>query len=329
MSRFANSSLSNQAFTRAMRGARRCRALQLLILAVGLLFQLTPARAEAPAPAEQAENAEAPTTSPPEWQTGPKKVSLGHDIEVNLPDGYAYLPPGPASKLLEKNGSFHNENLLGLITSNDPKEEWFVVTRFEDSGFVKDDEKIDADELLSDLRDGAEEANKERKERGFDALTVEGWSEPPRYDSAKHQLVWALIVSHAEGKSVNFNTRVLGRRGYVSLNLVTDPALLSQYRARAATLLSATQFGSGARYEDFNEKTDKVAEYGLAGLVLAGAGLGAAKMVKLGLLAKFSKVIIGALIAGKKLIVAGLIALGALLKRFFGGRRDKAEGEAT
>lgn len=128
---------------------------------------------------------------------------------------------------------------------------------------------------------------------------------------------------------VNLNTRVLGRKGYVSLNLVTDPAKLGEYRANAQTLLGHTQFNAGARYEDFNEKTDKVAEYGLAGLVLAGAGLGAAKLVKLGLLAKFSKVIIAALIAGKKAIVVALVALGALLKKVFSGRKREGEGEAT
>jgi uncharacterized membrane-anchored protein len=214
--------------------------------------------------------------------------------------------------------------VLGLIASTDPKAEWFAVLRFEDSGFIKDDEKIDADELLSALKDGAKEGNEERQKRGFKPLTVEGWSEAPRYEPAQHHLVWALIVSDPDGKSVNLNTRILGRKGYVSLNLVTDPGKLAEYRGNAQTLLAHTSFNAGARYQDFNEKTDKVAEYGLAGLVLAGAGLGAAKLVKLGLLAKFSKVIFAALIAGKKLIVAAAIAVGAFLKKVFSGRDQAA-----
>ena len=62
-------------------------------------------------------------------------------------------------------------------------------------------------------------------------------------------------------------------------------------------------------------------------MVLAGAGLGAAKLVKLGLLAKFSKVIIGLLIAGKKFVVIALVALGAFLKKVFSARRAAAQGE--
>ena len=37
------------------------------------------------------------------------------------------------------------------------------------------------------------------------------------------------------------------------------------------------QFDEGARYADFNASTDKTAEYGLAGLVAAGAGLAVAE----------------------------------------------------
>ncbi len=99
---------------------------------------------------------------------------------------------------------------------------------------------------------------------------------------------------------------------------------LTEFKPHATALLGTTAFAQGARYEDFDAKNDKVAEYGLAGLVMAGAGLGAAKLVKLGLLAKFSKVILAALIAGKKFIVIGLIALGAAVKKFFGAKKQPA-----
>jgi hypothetical protein len=49
-------------------------------------------------------------------------------------------------------------------------------------------------------------------------------------------------------------------------------------------------------------------------LVLGGAGLGLAKAAKLGVLAKFGQVLIGLLIAGKKFIVVGAIALFAVIK---------------
>lgn len=261
-----------------------------------------------------------------QWEPGPKQVALGNEVTVGLPAGYAFLPPAPSKKLLELNGSFENEGVLGLFASTDPNENWFVVSSFDDSGFIKDDEELDGEEILSELRDGLDAANEERQERGFKPLALDGWAEPPRYDKSQHQLVWALIVSDADGKSVNLNTRILGRRGYVSLNLVTDPNTLAADRRHATTLLSVTKFDNGARYEDFNEDSDKVAEYGLAGLVMAGAGLGAAKFVKLGLLAKFSKVILAAVIAGKKFIILGAAAVFALLRKFIGGKKAEPPG---
>jgi uncharacterized membrane-anchored protein len=276
-------------------------------------------------PVERAAGAPAPAPSaapraPLPWKFGPAQVDLGHDLSLALPADAQFLAPPDAGRVLEKLGSFHHDDLLGLVASQ-ADEDWFVTLRYEDEGYIKDDEAIDANELLSTIREGVTESNDERVQKGFKALKVDGWSDPPRYDKARHHLVWALEVSDDDGKSVNFNTRVLGRRGYVSVNLVTAPGKLSEYKPRAAALLGATTFAAGARYEDFDGKTDKVAEYGLAGLVLGGAGLAAAKLVKVGLLAKFSNVILGALIAGKKAIAAALLAIVALLKRALSGRR--------
>jgi uncharacterized membrane-anchored protein len=298
---------------------------------IGALFFSEPSAAK-PAPSDTA--AAAPSAPAPEspadeergesaWQAGPAHIDLGHDVSVDLPGAYALLPKEPAAKALEANGSLYNENLLGIIAGADHSTEWFAVLRYDEEGYVKDDEKVDAAELLSSLKEGTETANEERKKRGFPALTIDGWEEPPGYDKAQHHLVWALLVSDPEGKSVNYNTRILGRRGFVSLNLVTDPTKLAMHKPHAATLLGGTKFSKGARYEDFNSSTDKVAEYGLAGLVMAGAGLGAAKLVKLGLLAKFWKVIVAALIAGKKLVVVAAVAVGAFLKRLFGAKKDE------
>ncbi len=51
--------------------------------------------------------------------------------------------------------------------------------------------------------------------------------------------------SDVDGKSVNFNTRILGRTAYASIDLVTDPALLEKFRGEAMTPLDATTFNAG------------------------------------------------------------------------------------
>jgi uncharacterized membrane-anchored protein len=269
----------------------------------------------APPPAQPVENMP--------WQAGPTKISLGHEIDLALPENYVFLGMPHADKLLRKFGSFHNEGLLGVVAAKDEKEDWFVVIDYDESGYVKDDEKIDADDLIKSFREGVKEMNPEREKQGFPGLVIDGWAELPRYEKAAHHVVWGILVSNTKNpnQSVNFNTRILGRRGYVSLNLVTDPKQLATYKERATTLLASTTFREGSRYENFNKSTDKVAEYGLVGLMLGG--LGVAKLAKIGFLAKFWKLI---LLGGKKIIlllVAAFAAIGAGIRKLFGlGPKD-------
>jgi uncharacterized membrane-anchored protein len=254
---------------------------------------------------------------------GPQKVDAGHDVEIDLPAEYLFLDAPQAKRFMEKLGNLWNDDLLGVITKQEAT--WLVTVRYTEDGYVKDDEaeKMDADEILGAIKEGTEEANKERVKRGFKGLDVRGWSEPPRYERAPHHLVWG-IKGHTEGDeddTVNFNTRVLGRKGFVSLNLIDGAKTIESSKPSVATLLAATSFKPGARYADFDGKTDKIAEYGLAALVAGGAGAAALKLVKVGLLAKFGTKLIAILIAAKKAIVLALIALAGLFKKLFGGRR--------
>lgn len=274
--------------------------------------------------AAEAAPADGQTQEPSPWQEGPKKLELGHDIALELPAEYDFLPMPQAGKLMESMGNLYNDNLLGLVAGRSEDSTWFITLRYDEEGYVKDDESVDGDELLEDMRESLPELNEQREQQGFPALTLDGWDEKPHYDKAKHQLVWCLRVSDKEGSSANYNTRVLGRKGHVSINLVTDPARVAADKPHAMALLAATRFTQGSRYEDFDASTDKVAEYGLAGLVAGGAGLGALKLVKLGLLAKMWKLILAVLIAGKKAVLIALLGLGAFLKRLF-SRGSSAE----
>ena len=86
----------------------------------------------------------------------------------------------------------------------------------------------------------------------------------------------------------------------------------------ARTLIAGFHFQSGQTYAEYR-KGDKVAEYGLTALVLGGGAVLAAKSGLFAVIAKFF---------GKflKLIIVGAIALGAVIKKFFGsvfgGRKD-------
>ena len=284
-----------------------------------------PAEGEAEAEADDAIKGDLaeppdPTVGLP-WQEGPKSIALGQGVQLALPSARRFLAQPDAGRLMEKFGNLHNEDLLGVVLPTTPDEDWLVTIRFDAEGFIKDDEKLDGKEILDAIREGEPAYNEERKKLGFPAIHADGWMEDPRYDKANHHVLWALIVSSERGTSVNLNTRLLGRKGYVSVNLITSRDELVRYRPIGAEMLRATTFDTGSRYEDFDSKTDKVAEYGLTGLVLGGAGVGLAKAVKIGFLAKFWKGLLALLIAGKKGLIALLAGLAAFAKKLFGGKK--------
>jgi uncharacterized membrane-anchored protein len=300
-----------------MRAGWKWIAAGLLLTPLMALADVAP-REEPRMAAEQEEDV--PPEFPPGVKPGPLTVDLGHQLSLDVPEEHVFLDKSVAAEFLEQNGSFYHDNLLGIVVSKAEGAPWFVVIRYQDEGYIKDDESLDAKEILDAIKEGQEQANEQRVQRGFKALRIGDWTEAPHYDREQHHLVWALSASTDDGTSVNYNTRVLGRRGFVSLNLVVDPENLEPSKPHVVKLLKNTTFNQGARYADFQEGTDKVAEYGLAGIVLGGAGLGAAKLVKVGLLAKAGKFLFAILIAGKKFIFIAVVGLLVLLKKLFGGK---------
>jgi uncharacterized membrane-anchored protein len=302
-------------------------ALQFVVVA-SLLAATAPAQARAKRPrAPEPKAAETEPAPPPRFhpRVGPAKLDLGHDLQLDLPAGMAFFDPKDGKTLLEENGSVVGDAFQGLVVQQDKS--WMVLISYQDEGYVKDDDAahFDEAEILSNIKEGTEEDNKTRVERGFKALVIDGWSEPPRYEKANHHLVWGVSVHDADGASVNFFTRMLGRRGYVALNLIDDPSKIAQSKGEALVLLSATSFTPGSRYQDFDGKKDKVAEYGLAALVAGGAGAAALKLAKIGLLAKFGGKILALLLAFKKGLILLLAGGAAFLRRAWSALRGRSK----
>jgi uncharacterized membrane-anchored protein len=194
--------------------------------------------------------------------------------------------------------------------------------RYEDAGYIKDDDARDwnADDLLKSYREGTEASNEERQKMGVPALEVLGWAEKPAYDAATHRLVWAMSsrvkgAAANEPQGVNYNTYMLGREGYFSLNLVTALADLPAHKPAAHSMLAALDFNEGKRYADFNSSTDRMAEYGLAALVVGVAAKKLGLIAAAGLFfAKFAKV-----------ILISLAVLGTGAAKIFKGRKARSE----
>jgi uncharacterized membrane-anchored protein len=227
---------------------------------------------------------------------GPTTVDLGNNLATLAVGADYYFVDAPnTKKLMEALGNPPTNGELGTII---PKSntDWFVVLEYEATGYVKDEQgaSLDADALLASIRKGTEHSNEKRKSMGHPAIQVVGWVEKPHYDTLNKRLVWAL-AGHADGADhdvVNFNTRVLGRHGLISVVLVTDGATFERDRAFVPDLIGGISFKPGKRYEEYVKGTDKVAEYGLAALVAGGAGVAVVKAAQAGLLARFWKVIV-------------------------------------
>ena len=248
---------------------------------------------------------------------GKADVPLLSQASLHLPSNYMFIPQPQAARIMRALGNTASQSLVGLVFPASGTQDWFAEIKFIASGYVKDDEAKDwkADALLTDLREGTEEANKDRIERGFAAIEVVGWAEPPAYDVKTHRLVWAATNREKNSADttlgVNYNTYALGREGFFSLNLLTDADKLPGNKVHSATLLAALEYNKGKAYTDFDSSTDNVAAYGITALV---AGVAAKKLGMFALIAAFAAK------GAKVLIVAGIAALAGL-RRLFGGRK--------
>lgn len=254
------------------------------------------------------------------WESATVLIKHGA-ATLSLPAGVNFIPKKQALAVMAHMGNrLDEENFYGLIIPADDNQKWFVAASFDDSGYIKDDDQasIDADKILETMQKGLKEDNDERRTRGLAELEIVGWIEKPHYDSKAHQLIWSIEAKETGGKgppptdnAVNYNTFALGRGGFISLNLVTSTTDVGNDKKIVATLLQNLAFDEGMKYENFDPKTDKVAEYGLMALI------GGIAAKKLGLFALLAAVVAK---SAKLLIV---VALGAAVavKNFF-KRRD-------
>lgn len=242
--------------------------------------------------------------------TNDGEAEIGHHATIKVPEGYHFTGSPGASKLMEFYGNLTNGSELGYLTPDNFA--WFALFEFSDVGYVKDDEKdkLDADKILKDLREGQEQANKELERLGKATLTVDGWQTPPFYNKETKNLEWAIRLSSSDGGHVvNYKTKILGRRGVMDVVLVCEESQLGTVVPEYQKLLSGFAYKKSESYASF-EKGDKIAEYGLTGLIVGGSLLAAAKT---GLLAQLGKFL--------KPILIGIVALFAGLKKLLGFKK--------
>lgn len=241
-----------------------------------------------------------------DWHVGPQTENVASKATLKTDSTLAFLDEGNSKKFLELTGNIPESGNFVLLST---KHNWWVTFSFNPLGYVKDDEKIDPDALLQQLKDSDAAANEERKRLGIPPLHTEGWYVPPHYDGESKRLEWGLKL-RSEGQIVlNYTIRLLGRTGVMNATLVSSPETLDADVRTFKAALPGFEFNSGERYAEFKQG-DRVAEFGLAALIAGGA---AAVATKKG----FWAVIAGFFAAAWKFIAVAVVGLFAWLRSFF------------
>jgi uncharacterized membrane-anchored protein len=210
----------------------------LLPLAAALLA--VPAHAQAPT-AEQAARiakieALAKDLHP---ATGDIRIAEAEAV-LHLGKDYYFLPAAEARRVLVDAWGNPPEvatDVLGLVFPAGKTfldDTWGAVVTFDRSGWVSDEDaqSTDYNALLGQMQEGEDELNERRTSEGYPAQHLVGWAQQPVYDPKTHSVVWAQNIQftgQAEN-SLNYDVRLLGRRGVLSLNMLTGMSKLGETR---------------------------------------------------------------------------------------------------
>ncbi len=257
------------------------------------------------------------------YQTGLIELR-GGVATLNVPEGFKFLDAEQSDMVLTRFwGNPPSDNTLGMLFPENMTPlagdlTFAVEITYSEDGYIKDDDarELDYDDLLDQMKKEAQEANKERAKLGYQPVELVGWAVPPFYDSETKKLHWAkeLHFGENEENTLNYNIRILGREGVLVLNVISDMRQLDMVKPDVPTLLGSIDFNEGYRYKDFDPSIDKVAAYGVGGLI---AGKVLAKTGFLAILAKFGK-----------FIVIGLIAVFGAFRKFLFRKKVDAVAEA-
>jgi uncharacterized membrane-anchored protein len=141
-------------------------------------------------------------------------------------------------------------------------------------------------------------ASVERQKQGYESFELLGWARQPYYDKKEKKLYWAKRVrfGNSSEETLNYEIRILGRRGVLDLNAIADMKDMARIDRSAPDILSMVSFNQGNTYSEFNPSVDKAAAYGIAGLIAGGV------LTKVG----FFKGLIALILAFKKLVAVGV-----------------------
>ncbi|MEM6342289.1 MAG: DUF2167 domain-containing protein [Bacteroidota bacterium] len=257
-----------------------------------------------------------------EYQTGIIELDQGNAI-LTVPTGFRYLDPEQANFVLSDLwGNPRDEDILGLLVPENKgvlaADSWVFTINYDEMGYVDDEDAqdIDYDDLLKDQKKDTKEASKQRQKLGYESIELIGWAAEPYYDQNHKVLHWAKELNFGGDSlnTLNYNLRVLGRKGIFLLNAVASMSELPEVEQNIDKVITSVEFAEGSRYSDFDPDVDEVAAWTVGGLV---AGKVLAKAGFFAFLAKFWKII--------AIAIAGVG--GSIWKFIRGGKKEEEVSE--
>lgn len=250
------------------------------------------------------------------YQTGEIKFPSGNAV-LNVPKGFKFLDAKQAQFVMKDLwGNLEDTSLLGALVPEKKgvmgDDSWLFTISYDEMGYVEDGDAKDVnyDDLLKEIQEDIKAGNEQRKAAGYPTVQLIGWASQPFYDETRKVLHWAKEAKFEgdESSTLNYDLRVLGRKGVFILSAVAPIDQLAEVKSNMNNVISSVTFTSGNTYGDFDSSTDNVAAWTIGGLV---AGKVLTKVGFFAVLAKFGK-----------FIVIGLIAAFAGLRKFVFGKKD-------
>lgn len=253
------------------------------------------------------------------YQTGVVALEGGF-AKLNIPAGFKFLNAEQSNYVIsELWGNPPRKDVLGMLFPADggpfAEKSYAFIISFDAMGYVKDGDAddINYDDMLKEMQKEEVEENKTRAQQGYVPIHIVGWATKPFYDKDKKVLHWAknLKFGDEQSNTLNYDVRILGRKGVLSMNAVATMSELDLVKKDIDKVLQIPSFTEGNMYKDFDSNVDNVAAWTVGGLV-------AGKMLmKVGFFAKFWK-----------FILIGLVAVGAGVKKLFGKKSSGEEASA-
>lgn len=247
---------------------------------------------------------------------------VNNDAYIEVPEEFKFLDAAQAEYVLTEiwgnpPSDIKPEGMLvpaeGGVINNFT---YAIEITYSEEGYINDEDAkdIDYDELLDLMQEDAVTINEQRKAEGYPTAELIGWATPPHYNEDTKKLYWAKEIKF-EGETentLNYNIRILGRKGLINLNAIGYMDMLNLVEKDANKVLASVHYKPGSQYKDFNPDLDKVAAVGIGGLIAGKVLTKAGILAKLGiLLAKFWKI-----------ILLAIIGFGTGIRKLFGGKKQ-------